>query len=231
MKHDALKQRHRALRDGYPPNLNLRVHRALSWLKRADMADDDDVRSATGYLGGAYGSIWLHEAGHALALKTMGGTDIKINVPREGCWLCAETVSKPIEGGFRPLQTQIISAAGLFAANLAGEWVVQHPAWQGSALAQGALGTALYSNVAHVYAYYTRRVGVDDYRGNDIDAYEAAGGNPHIMSATLLAYTAWTLHRMQKKEIPFFFIRTYAKPPQRRSNALPYDLYCLRHFA
>ena len=31
---DALKQRHRTLREGYPPNLNLRVHRALSWLKR-----------------------------------------------------------------------------------------------------------------------------------------------------------------------------------------------------
>jgi len=40
--HDALKQRHRTLREGYPPNLNLRVHRALSWLKRAEMADDDD---------------------------------------------------------------------------------------------------------------------------------------------------------------------------------------------
>lgn len=42
--HDALKQRHRTLREGYPPNLNLRVHRALSWLKRAEMADDDDGR-------------------------------------------------------------------------------------------------------------------------------------------------------------------------------------------
>lgn len=44
MNHDALKQRHRTLREGYPPNLNLRVHRALSWLNRAEMADDDDGR-------------------------------------------------------------------------------------------------------------------------------------------------------------------------------------------
>ena len=44
MTHDELKQRHRALRDHYPPNLNLRVHRALSWLKRSKMADDDDGR-------------------------------------------------------------------------------------------------------------------------------------------------------------------------------------------
>lgn len=29
-----LKQRQRSVRDGYHPNLALRVHRALSWLKR-----------------------------------------------------------------------------------------------------------------------------------------------------------------------------------------------------
>lgn len=44
MDHEILKQRHRALRDGYPRNLNLRVHRALSWLKRSEQADDDDGR-------------------------------------------------------------------------------------------------------------------------------------------------------------------------------------------
>jgi len=27
MNHDALKVRHRAVRDGYPPDLNLRLHR------------------------------------------------------------------------------------------------------------------------------------------------------------------------------------------------------------
>ena len=42
--HDALKQRHRTLREGHPPNLNLRVHHALSWLKRSEMADDDERR-------------------------------------------------------------------------------------------------------------------------------------------------------------------------------------------
>lgn len=47
MSHDTLKQRHRAVRESYPANLNIRVHRALSWLKRAEMAEaenDDDGR-------------------------------------------------------------------------------------------------------------------------------------------------------------------------------------------
>lgn len=39
---DELKQRHRTVRDDYPENLNLRVHRALSWLKAAESVDDSD---------------------------------------------------------------------------------------------------------------------------------------------------------------------------------------------
>ena len=39
-----LKERHRAERDAYPPNLSLRVHRALSWLDRAEqLAAQDDA--------------------------------------------------------------------------------------------------------------------------------------------------------------------------------------------
>lgn len=44
MTHDQLKNRHREVRDTYPPNLNLRIHRALSWWQRASLADDDDGR-------------------------------------------------------------------------------------------------------------------------------------------------------------------------------------------
>ncbi len=45
MDYMALKDRHRAERDGYHPNLSLRVHRALSWLHRAEqLAEDPDGR-------------------------------------------------------------------------------------------------------------------------------------------------------------------------------------------
>ena len=39
-----LKTRQREERDQYPENLNLRVHRALSWLDRAEREDDPDSR-------------------------------------------------------------------------------------------------------------------------------------------------------------------------------------------
>lgn len=39
-----LKQRHRLERDSQHPNLRLRVHRALSWLDRAEQTDDLDGR-------------------------------------------------------------------------------------------------------------------------------------------------------------------------------------------
>lgn len=43
LTHEELKTRQRAIRHNFPEGLGLRVHRALSWLKRADqeMADDD----------------------------------------------------------------------------------------------------------------------------------------------------------------------------------------------
>ena len=42
--HATLKDRHRATHDGLPAGLNLRLHRALSWLQRAAQCDDPDAR-------------------------------------------------------------------------------------------------------------------------------------------------------------------------------------------
>ncbi|EIP3424204.1 hypothetical protein LSE82_002914 [Salmonella enterica] len=41
---EKLKIQHRKMREQLPSDLNLRVHRALSWLQRAEMAEDDDGR-------------------------------------------------------------------------------------------------------------------------------------------------------------------------------------------
>ena len=44
-RHAELKARQRALRDGFPEALGLRVHRALSWLDRAEQeTQDEDTR-------------------------------------------------------------------------------------------------------------------------------------------------------------------------------------------
>jgi len=40
----ALKARQRNERDGYPDDISVRIHRALSWLHRAEVCDDDDGR-------------------------------------------------------------------------------------------------------------------------------------------------------------------------------------------
>lgn len=44
MSYADLKARHRKERDHQHPNLRLRIHRALSWLQRAEQADDPDGR-------------------------------------------------------------------------------------------------------------------------------------------------------------------------------------------
>jgi len=41
LAYEGLKTRHRAIRENFPHSLNLRVHRALSWLKRAEAETQD----------------------------------------------------------------------------------------------------------------------------------------------------------------------------------------------
>lgn len=49
---EALKAKQRELRDGFPLPLTLRVHRALSWLRRAEVEEDDlDVRFILLWIG------------------------------------------------------------------------------------------------------------------------------------------------------------------------------------
>ena len=43
--HDSLKERQRSIRDDVPAHVDLRVHRALSWLKRAELCETEDTDS------------------------------------------------------------------------------------------------------------------------------------------------------------------------------------------
>ncbi|MGR5176867.1 hypothetical protein ACPV4B_19205 [Vibrio parahaemolyticus] len=54
-----LKKRQRAERDNYPQNLSLRVHRALSWLNKAEQCTDDDSRFI--FLWIAFNSAYAQE--------------------------------------------------------------------------------------------------------------------------------------------------------------------------
>jgi hypothetical protein len=51
MDYQTLKTRQRAERGGHDPNLILRVHRALSWLNRAEQTADD--------LDGGFIFLWI----------------------------------------------------------------------------------------------------------------------------------------------------------------------------
>ncbi len=56
-----LKARQRSERDNYPENLSLRVHRALSWLNRAEKCEDDDGRFI--FLWIAFNAAYANETG------------------------------------------------------------------------------------------------------------------------------------------------------------------------
>jgi hypothetical protein len=165
-----------------------------------------DVSNALQTVGGIYCGIYIHEMGHALSYKAFGATDISIQVPTKGKLLGGLTTATFPANEFTQREALITSAAGLVTASLAGEIVIQNKSLHTSPLAQSILGAALVSNMRHVYVYYTEIVGKNGYMGNDLDNFEAIGGNPHLLSAGLVAYTAWSLHRMSKDGIPLFYI-------------------------
>ena len=61
MDFKSLKARQREERENYPINLGLRVHRALSWLDRAEQSDDDDGRFI--FLWIAFNAAYASEIG------------------------------------------------------------------------------------------------------------------------------------------------------------------------
>ncbi len=42
--HGELKAKQRDIRDGFPETMGLRVHRSISWIRRAELAEDDDAK-------------------------------------------------------------------------------------------------------------------------------------------------------------------------------------------
>ncbi len=175
-------------------------------LSNAARAASDDIQRALGAAAGIYAGIYVHELGHAAAFSAAGAEEIRIRIPGPQCkLLCGQTdvkLPRTMSAG----SARVISTAGFVASNLAAEALLRHDAGARSGFGQGFIATNLYSNVVHVATYYTQIRGKNGYRGNDIDMYELAGGNPHLMSAGLIAYSIYSLHRMRKKNIPVLFV-------------------------
>ncbi len=68
---DNLKDRQRALRDGFGDSLGLRVHRAISWLQRA-AREDDDRDAAFVFLWIAFNSAYSQDIGIAYHVSEKG---------------------------------------------------------------------------------------------------------------------------------------------------------------
>lgn len=169
-------------------------------------AQGRDLARAAGAAAGVAASIYGHELGHALAFRWAGADEVQIVVPGEQCrLLCGATharLSRPPSHEER----RWISTAGLLSSNLIGEALLSRRSLARSGAGQGFIAANLYSNAFHVYSYYTRTVGVDGYRGNDIDQFASAGGNPHLLSAALVGYSLYAVRRMRDREIPLMFV-------------------------
>ncbi len=61
LNYDTLKARQRNERDTYPESISLRIHRALSWLDRAEQCEDEDGRFI--FLWIAFNAAYANELG------------------------------------------------------------------------------------------------------------------------------------------------------------------------
>jgi hypothetical protein len=171
------------------------------------LAQGRELGRAAGAAAGIVAGIYVHELGHAAVYAASGADDIQIRVPGPQCsLLCGQTqASWATAPGAQTVALSTV--AGFVASNVAAEGLLRHEGAARSGFGQGVIATNLYSNAVHVVTYYIRVRGRNGYRGNDIDAFELAGGNPHLLSAALLATSAYALQRMHKKNIPVLFIR------------------------
>lgn len=67
LTHEILKERQRRERGSHPEGLALRVHRALSWLHRAEQCDDEDGRFV--FLWIAFNAAYANELGEQRMLE------------------------------------------------------------------------------------------------------------------------------------------------------------------
>ena len=169
---------------------------------------DSHVQQGLGAAAGIYAGIYVHELGHAAAFDAAGAKQIRISVPGPSCMLLCGQTDAELPHPPSAAQARLISVAGFVASNATAEGLLRHDGGARSAFGQGLIATNLYTNASHVFTYYIKIVGRDGYRGNDIDQYAMAGGNPHLLSASLLAYSVYALQRMHRKHIPLMFIST-----------------------
>ncbi|MBL8277516.1 MAG: hypothetical protein JNL93_12505 [Pelomonas sp.] len=158
-------------------------------------------------MAGIGASIYGHELGHALAFRWVGAEDVRIQVPGEQCRLLCGATHARLNRSLSTEERRWLSASGLLSANLINEALLGRRTLAESGFGRGYVAANLYSNLVHVYSYYTQHVGVDGYRGNDIDQFEAAGGNPHLLSAALVGYSLYAVKRMRDRQIPLLFVK------------------------
>lgn len=162
-------------------------------------AKDVKLTDVIQYGAGVYGSIFVHEVGHAITAKYYGAYDIDINIPRkDGGFLSGEVTYKIPKRTYE--SERVIAVSGLVAANMASELIIQNKDLYTNPFAQGVLATSHITNLRYVYKYYLS----DSKAYGDLEKYANAQGYIHAFNALIVGYTLWSLKRMSDKSIPIF---------------------------
>ena len=153
-----------------------------------------NILNAGPMLFGGMSSVAVHEIGHLTSGVLMGAEVEDVNVSLFSGYV-----------KFKPnpdnrMNRKVMIASGLLTPSVVTELMIQNEGLYDSSFAQGFIIGTLYSNLKHVFDFYTKIVGKNGWEGNDIDSYERAGGNPHLFSAFLLGYVTLSVARLESHE-------------------------------
>lgn len=102
MDSKTLKDKHRQVRDGQPDALRVRVHRAISWLKRAEAeADDQDARFL--FLWIAFNAAYAQEFGFELSERDQVRQFIQKVLERDTSGRMNDALHRQFSGPIRTL--------------------------------------------------------------------------------------------------------------------------------
>ncbi len=150
---------------------------------------EPDYGEIAKFFVGSLSTIVVHEFSHAAVVEISGGDVYEIDLFKNGIFSGRVHANKI---------NKYTAAAGLVSTSLLSEVIIRNDKWHDDSFAQGFVFFSLLSNIWQVKNYYTKEIGVGGYHGNDIDVYEMRGGNPHILSALLIGYSAYAIHRINK---------------------------------
>lgn len=157
----------------------------LTLIAAVCQAAEPDWQEIGKFTLGAASIMPVHEAGHAITAMAVGAEITGIGY---------DYVNFKFHGNGSFAKLRAFSLSGYLAQNIAAEIILQNKSWHDDSFALGMFSAAHYVNLSNAVRFLRKQGDAD----NDISMFSSFGGNGYVLSALLLAYTAYSVYRVDR---------------------------------